>query len=634
VAEPDLAPLSGDELDVVGARIDRLEDQAADLASLPDPRVVSQLDDVLRGLGPSLAAARTAVAVPALLLLALALASLVLAGRVVADARRDDLALRESRGWSRGQLLRDATGEVLVLALLVLALGPWLAPPLVRGVVGLVGERPATGLEARDWLWAVTAATGGLVLLARAAGAGSREGRAPTGWRRLLPSPRQVAEVLVAVLAVVAWQQSTGPARSDSLVVAAAPALVVLALLLLLARLVPAVTRTAGGWVGRTRGMLGSVVGWQLTRRADQQRSALVTTGLAAAVTVLLAGLVGSWSASQDEQAAVVTAAEVRATGLTTDRATTLVDAVGGAVVERRSAGLGGGTGTVLALPRLEAAGLLVAPSGDPWPRLLDRLAPGRDVVPALVSRAVADQAGDGDRLSLRLAERTVQVQVVGVLPALPTAAPGEPALLVDRDALAAELGRVPPPAVSSDDTEVWTGADPEAVRDAARDFAPGAVVLDRAAVAADLRSGPVGTGLLTASVLALAAAVMLGVLASLSDTAATLRTRRRELASLRAQGLSGQGLVAAVSAERAALLLGSVLVGSGIGWLALRLFLGRLVLADSGVLPSPAARPTAPWPLLVGGTALVVATLLVLAVLSAARVARRPLGADLREAT
>jgi hypothetical protein len=250
------------------------------------------------------------------------------------------------------------------------------------------------------------------------------------------------------------------------------------------------------------------------------------------------------------------------------------------------------------------------------------------------VSPSVAAQAGDGDTVSLQLADRNVPVRVVGVLPALPTAAPAEPALLVDSRALAAVLGGPPARGLSSDDTEVWTGAGVSSVREAAHRLAPAATVLGRDTVADRLRSGPVGTGLLAGSVLALVAAGMLGVLASVSDTATTLRVRRRELASLRAQGLSRQRLVLAVALERGALLVASTLLGAATGWLAVRLFLGRLVLADSGVLPSPPAQAVAPWLLLAGGLALALLALVALAAVAAARVARRPLGTDLRETT
>ena len=639
VSTPGLARLSAADLDRVQARVDALEQDGADdlASSLPDPRVVTRLDDVLLALGPSLTAARTSVTVPTLLLLALAVASLVLAGRVVADARAGDVRLRESRGHSRTQVLRAAGAEMLVVGLVVGAIGPWLAPPLVRAVVAAAGQsRAVPSLEPTDWLWVGATVLVAVLLLTRAAGgSGGSTARSTsaTGWRRLLPSPRQVVEVLVLVLALVAWQQS-GTTGSPTLVTAAAPTLVVLAVLLVAARLVPVAARVAGGWVGRTRGLLSSVVGWELTRRVEQQRSSLVATGLAAAVTVLLAGLVASWAASQDDQAAVATAARVRVSGLTTAQAEDLTARVGGVVVDRRSAGLPSGDGTVLVLPGDEAAGVLDAPVAGGWPRLLDRLQDrlqGRtDGVPALVSRAVAEQAGDGERVSLELGDTTLPITVVGVLPAIPTTGPSDAALLVDRAALARRLGKVPPPGLSSDDTEVWTDAPAGEVRRGA----PGATVVDRADVADDLRSGPVGTGLLAGSVLALVAAVMLGVLASLSDTATTLRVRRRELASLRAQGLSRRRLVQAVALERAALLLTATLLGAAIGWLALRLFLGRLVLADSGVLPSPAAEATAPWVLLVGGTALVLLALVALVALAAARVARRPLGADLRETT
>ncbi len=640
LAEPALTSLSGDELRGVAARLDRIsEDASARLGGdLPDPEVVTGLDDVLRTLGPALSAARTAVLVPTLLLLALALTSLVLAARVVADARAADVALRESRGFSRGQVLRESGAEMLALGLVVLAAAPWLAPPLVRAVVTEADAPGATGLRGEDWLWAAVTVLVGVVLLTRAASASLRPQRVTTGWRRLLPSPRQVVEVLAVVLALVAWQQSGGAPASDGsgvLVRAAAPVLVVAALLLVLARLVPLASRAGGAGLARARGIVTSVVTWDLSRRSEQQRAALVTIGLATAVTVLLAGLVGSWSDSQDEQAAVTTGADVRVSGLRTAEATTLAEEAGGTVVERRAAGIGTSSGTVVVVAREDLARVLSSPTSRPWPDLLARLAPdaardGKAAVPVLVSPAVSRETGDGGRLSLRLADTPVAARVVGVLPAFPGAEPGESAVMVDAEALTGRLGAVPGPAVSTDDTEVWAGAGAAA---AASDV-PGATVLDRSAVAERLRSGPVGTGLLAGSVLALVAAAMLGLLAAVSETASALRTRRGELAALRAQGLSRGALVTTVGLERGILTLGSVLLGALVGWGTLRLLLDRLVVGDTGLLPNPAAQVAVPWPLLLAGVGVAVAALTALVLGSAARVARRPLGDDLREAT
>ncbi len=633
VASPRLTALSGDQLETVAERLSRLsQDGPARLADdLPDPRVVTRLDDVLRSLGPALTAARTAVGVPAVLLLALALAALALAGGVLADARLGDVALRESRGTSRRQVVRQAGLEVLTLGLLVAAVALWPAPLLVAATT----SARAPGVRAGDVLWTVGAVLVGAVLLARAAST-RPAGTAPvTGWRRLVPRPTQVVEVLVLALAVVAGQQALSGGATP-LVRSAAPGLLVLAALLLLARLVPWLTRWTRGAVDRARGPVGSVVAWELSRRVQSQRSALLTTGLAAAVAVLLAGLLGSWSTSQDEQGAVATAAETRVAGLDPDTAARVLDAVGGVggvggvVVQRRTAGLGSTTGTLLVVPAATAGEVLVSPAPSDWDRLLSRLvpAPGADELPGLVSPALAAQTGDGERVSLEVADATVPVRVVGVVPGFPTTGADEPAVMVDRDALAGLLGGVPAESVSTDHSEVWTGAAASRVRE----VVPEAEVTTRTQVADELRAGPVGTGLVGGSALALLAAGVLGVLAALTETVAGLRRRRRELTALRAQGLSRRHLVIAVGLERAALLGLSVLAGGTTGWLVLRVLVTHLVTTDTGATPAPAVHVVVPWLLLVATGAVAVLVLVGLALVAAARVAGRPLGPDLRE--
>lgn len=631
LAEPALTTLSGDELGAIADRLSPIAEEGPRqlTGDLPDVEVTTGLDTVLRGLGPALSAARTAVLVPALLLLALALTSLVLAARVVAQARASDVWLRESRGFSRGQVLRESAAEMAVVGVLVLVAAPWLAPPVVDGVLAAAGaDGTDTGLRATDWAWPLVTVLVGVLLLTRAAASsGRRTSGLRSRWRRL-PSARQVLEVAVLVLAVVAWQQSSGPVSADGVLVrAAAPVLVVVAMLVVLAHLVPLLSRAGSAALVRARAIVPSVVTWELTRRADQQRAALLTTGLAAAVSVLLAGLLGSWSASQDEQAAVRTAADVRVTGLTTEQATALADQVGGAVVERRSTDVGGAAGTVVVGSRADLARVLVAPSPAPWDELLDRLSPsGEERVPVLVSRAVDDRAGQGSRLSLRIDGDSVPADVVGTLPAFPTADPGALTVLVDEEALRAVVGRVPPASVSTDSTELWTSSQAKAP--------DGATVLSRTEVEDALRNGPVGTGLVVGSALALLAAAMLGVLAALSETATTLHARRGELAALRAQGLSRGSLVAAVGIERGALLVGSSLLGGLVGWATLRLLLRRLVVGDTGLLPVPAASTVVPWLVLLASIGLAVTVLSAFVVGSASRVAQRPLGIDLRSTT
>lgn len=635
VATPRLSGLSAVELGRVGDGLERLEESGVRRLGedLPDAEVVSRADDVVRGLDAPLAVARTAVAVPALLLLALGVASVLLAGRVLGEARAGDVRLRGSRGWSRAQVARDTALELGVPTLVVLAVAPWLAPPLVAGVLALTGAgTTSTDLQAGDWLWATTAAVTALAVLVRAGGLPAPR-HAASGWRRLVPDLRLVLEVVAVVLAVAAWQQSTATGSDPGgLAVTAAPVLLVVALLLVLSRVVPwAVGAAAAALSGvrRSRGLVGPVAAWELTRRPDRHRPLLVATGLAAATTVLLAGLVGSWASSQDQQAAVTTAAPVRVTGLTTDQAAEVADAGDGISVERREVRLGDGSGVLLALPAREAPAALDPPEGADWVGPIAALASGPaddESVPALVSRAVADRTGGGDSISVRLDDTTLRLRVVGVLDELPTVGPDDAGLLVDGEALRRALGRVPGRAVASDDTEAWVRSDPGGPAPA------GARVLVREQVAEELRSGPVGTGLLAGSTLALGAALLVGVLATLAGAASSLRARQGELAALRAQGLARRDVVASVLLERTALLLLAVALGGATGALVLRLLLERLVVTDTGAAVAPAAEVSLPWlPLLAAG-GVVLAVLLALVLGAAVRAARRPLGTDLRE--
>ncbi|HEX6471714.1 MAG TPA: FtsX-like permease family protein [Streptosporangiaceae bacterium] len=254
--------------------------------------------------------------------------------------------------------------------------------------------------------------------------------------------------------------------------------------------------------------------------------------------------------------------------------------------------------------------------------------------MPGIITTELARRArvGVGGRLTLDEPAGSLSVAVAGIVPALPSTAPGEPGVLVDwraytdQSAVATGLDSVP--------TEWWlaTGGDTgPAVRALARHPEWTGGVVDRMALRRELRDAPLGAALQGALVLGFLAALGLAVVGFAVNAAVSARERRAEFAVLRALGVSARQVFGMLGVEQVFL----VLLGLA-GGLALGLAIGRVVIPHSvltvrATAPYPQVRLVVPWPpilaLLVGVPALLAVVLAVLVRL----LRRHGLGATIR---
>jgi hypothetical protein len=259
-----------------------------------------------------------AVLTVALVTTAVAVSTLGLAGRLLAGRRDGERRLLSARGAGRGQLA--ALG--LVESLLVAGAGGLLAVLLALGVVRvlagtalLTGAGLGAGTGPTTALVATVAGTAVLVALVLA-GPGLRRdatGR-PGRLRRRGALVRSGADLVLAGLAVAAWlelrdrQQAPQPGIDPVLV--AVPVLVLLGGAVLALRLVPPAVRLAERAAGRSRRLVLPLVAWDVSRRPQATGAAFLVVLATAAATFAVA-YSGTWTTSQQEQAAARVGADL-----------------------------------------------------------------------------------------------------------------------------------------------------------------------------------------------------------------------------------------------------------------------------------------------------------------------------------
>ena len=320
--------------DQLAGLIDRLQnadsDVPSDVGAIADQVAFSgDAADPIGQVASGLIVTRSTVVVVTLLLLVLSIAALAQAARLFTDARAGDRQLMSARGASRGQIFWTAVLEASVIGLVTAAI----SPPLARGVYALVALQPSmiaahaprdAGLPAAAWLTSAALALVFVVVLVlplvgpAATFADAEQGRGRQ--RRLSGIMRSGLDLGVVVLAALAyWQLVTyrgtlggGASLSVDPVLAAAPALVLLAATLIAARLIPLVSRLADRFGTRTRGVLLPLASWEVGRRSRRAIAAVLLLTLALGVGTFGETFLATWRQSQVDQATVATGAPVR----------------------------------------------------------------------------------------------------------------------------------------------------------------------------------------------------------------------------------------------------------------------------------------------------------------------------------
>ncbi|RKS72201.1 FtsX-like permease family protein [Actinomadura pelletieri DSM 43383] len=272
------------------------------------------------------------------------------------------------------------------------------------------------------------------------------------------------------------------------------------------------------------------------------------------------------------------------------------------------------------------------APSHDPASP--DR----RPSVPGVITRAMAERAqvGVGSTVTVSATGGDQRIDVVGVVPALPSVPVDEPGALIDLPTVTerrlAVSGADPADLTPG---EWWAsvrgGRTGAAVRVLAAHPGRGRVEADRAALRTRLRDAPLGAGLQSALVLGFGTGLVFAVIAFVVNAAVTAGERAREFAVLRILGVRSRQVAGMLAIEQAYLVALGLLGGTVLGLVVARLAVPHIVVGVRAARPYPPAEAVVQWPVLlamiVGVT--VVLGLVLLPLFAALR--RRDVGAGSR---
>ena len=347
LVSPDFDGLTGANLGAVASSVSTLTSVLAADQKLGDSETVRDgLSPLLGGAVQALAVARTAIAIPCVLLLAVAGCALAFTARLLAAGRRAGTALMLARGARPRQLAGCGALEAVVLSALAQIPAVFLAGPLA-GLVSTAGAVPGFGTA----VWAAAAAA----WLAGTATLAGYAAQRPVDVERTRGSAvfGLGAEIALVVLGVLALAElaAHGPAEAAQglvdPVVVLAPALAVLACAVLSLRLIPLAGRVMQLLAARARSWAAPYGAWSAARAGRASAGPVVLLVMAIGTVVLAGGYLSASQRSALDQADYSVGADVRVVGVN-DQALDLAgasgalpDAAGAAEVTRLSASIG-----------------------------------------------------------------------------------------------------------------------------------------------------------------------------------------------------------------------------------------------------------------------------------------------------
>jgi FtsX-like permease family len=206
---------------------------------------------------------------------------------------------------------------------------------------------------------------------------------------------------------------------------------------------------------------------------------------------------------------------------------------------------------------------------------------------------AAATGQGSGSSFPISFGGTTLNVAVVGVIPAFPTIGGAGGGLVVDQARLQQALaaaGAQPQPVA-----EWWLSTSSGA---APAGLPAGATTTDRASVASSLLANPLAAAPELA-MLAIAAATVILAAAGFAVSAATARERSRDMALLAALGATRRQLTRLLCLEQALLGVPAAAAGLILGTLLARLVVPAVTLTATGGHPQPSVLVQIPvaWP-------------------------------------
>ena len=382
VMVPDSGAIPPADFGAVASRISTTETFLQQYAPLGGLVVNGQLPADLMSAAGELTAARSLLAIGALLLLLPAAGALVLAGRLLAVRREDEHALLAARGATRWAMTGPALAESL-LAAGVAAVAGVFAGTRAADLLARAGLLHGDGLTLAGipgdawWLAAIvlllTAATVTYpVLRARPPGTA----RVRRGRQAALAGAAEAGGdlALLALAGLAVWQlrdyTPSGGAGVDP-VVAVAPALALAAVSLIPIRLLPLASRGLN-WVAAGSKRIGTAMAsWEISRLPVRRAGPVLLTVLAVATSTLALASYASWRQSAQDQAAFTTGADLRVDtpSPVSLAAVPSISRAPGVAAAMPAASADLGTGSLLALDaRAAGATVLLRPDLAPVP--------------------------------------------------------------------------------------------------------------------------------------------------------------------------------------------------------------------------------------------------------------------------
>jgi hypothetical protein len=300
-------------------------------------RTVTTIDATLGGVIGSLAVTRSSVLVTGLLLLVLSVAALGQTARLMAERRFSEQHLMVARGGSGRQVFRLALIEAIALGIVTAAVAPVLARYAYQAIasqdaMSRAGMNLDPGLP--PWTWVVTGVVGFVLIVILVAPLAKRQGTfVDAEQSRFRPGKRAAFQrsgldlALVVLAGLAYWQLRSyespviadgGVARLDPLL-AAGPALALLAGSLVAVRLIPAASKLLEGIAARGRRAVMPLAAWEVGRRSARAVSAILLLTLAVSVGTFSMSYLTTWRLSQDHQALFQHPADAVVSGLPGD---------------------------------------------------------------------------------------------------------------------------------------------------------------------------------------------------------------------------------------------------------------------------------------------------------------------------
>ena len=336
--QPQFSSVTVDEL---APLLDRLDQADVDVV-LEAGRIANSITyssdavETISGIAAGLTSTRSTVVVVSLLLVVLALAALSQTARLFSDARASERLLLTARGASSGHLLALAAVEAILVGVIVAAASPPLAA-LVYRLLATQGPMRAAGMPegipipVASWLTASAIGIAFVVVLLvpllvplalSLVGRRSGSAEAPRVRQRaasgLMRSGIDVALVVLAGIAFWQLQSYRSPVSGGGLqngvdpILAAGPALVLIAAALVCVRLIPAASRLVDAAGSGARGLGISLAAWEVGRRSQRATAAVLLLSLTLAVGTFGLAFLSTWKQSQVDQASFAAGAPVR----------------------------------------------------------------------------------------------------------------------------------------------------------------------------------------------------------------------------------------------------------------------------------------------------------------------------------